>query len=1221
MGAVWTEEQKKAIKTRDADIIVSAAAGSGKTAVLVERIMRIVTNSENPVDIDNLLVVTFTSAAAAEMKERISAALTKLADETGDEHILRQLTLINRAYITTIHSFCAHVVRDNYIKLNIDPDFRVADETECALIKNAVVEELFEEKYGLDENKWFLNLVEALSEGTGNEGLKNIVLGIYQFIQSMPFPNEYLSQCVEKYDFSGDFGQTPWGEYIKSSCRFKIKEYINCIKKAVEICLSENGPSSYIPALYEDINTLSFCAGLNDIEELSAAVRNFQFVKLGRKGKNDDKDKADAVKLLRDIVKKGIDGLKESYFFMDINLEKADLIKTGETISSLAVLVKEFDEMYTAEKRQRAIADFNDLEHLALKALLVKGPDGKYAPSGEAAALSEQFYEVMTDEYQDSNPVQEMILFSVSGRGKNQGNRFMVGDVKQSIYRFRQAEPNIFLNKYNSYGYEGEKIKIDLFKNFRSRRQILDGVNFVFRQIMSESLGEMEYSTEAWLYSGADYPETDGEEIEIDIIDKNSQYYDSDDAEELSSAEAEMAFVCQRIEKLFKEGFQVYDRDKKEMRPLKYGDIAIIMRKTKNWGQTAYETLSYYGIPAFYESGEGYFERREISDMLSLLNVIDNARQDIPLMASLKLPSYGLDDEELLRIKMTGGEADFYTCLKNCADSLNDDTAEKINRFFNDINRWKEEAPYISVGQLLWDIYDTTGYYDYCGMLKNGALRQANLMLLVDKAAELEKNNFRGLFNFIRYVERMLKNGADMAGAKIFDENADVVRIMTVHKSKGLEFPVVFLCGTGNRFNKNDMTKKIVMHRELGMACDFVDLEKRVERPSVSKKVILDKIETEDISEEMRVLYVAMTRAKEKLIITGTVSNIEKKRLFWAMFAKDEDIKLPCYWVSESSSFLDWLCCCAARHMNGWTIRNDVDDIDDIDDIDIDVDDIDEDEETENSRLFNDPSEWKINIIPKSSLLLEKSDFEEEENTEAGDETEYPFEELFKEKPKKETASVPANMYVSEIKRVMDRGESDELDSRLYDGSAFERPKFLSGSTGLTAAQKGTAAHTVLRNMDFKKDYDYADVKDLIEALAEKGVLSKEEAEAVRIKDIVRFAKSPLYERIKKSAYVRKETPFAMEMSPYEIFGSAEYKNTEGKILVHGMTDCFFEENDSIVLVDYKTDFVEYGLEDELKEKYKTQLLIYKRAVELSEKKPVKEVCLFALRTGKEVVY
>ncbi len=1199
MGTVFTDEQKKAIDTRNCDIIVSASAGSGKTAVLVERIIKIITENQTPVDIDNLLVVTFTSAAASEMRERILKALAKAVEEGADEHVSRQIALINHADITTIHSFCMKTVRENYTKLNIDPDFRIADENECEIIKGTVLDELFEEKYGSENNEGFLKLVETFGQSLSDSGLKDIVLTVHSFIQSMPFPEKFLDGACQKYDFDSqsDFGETFWGEYIKKRCAFEADECLKYIDKALNLAYN-GGPASYAKALSADLENISKIKEYaeNDFEKLSQYISALSFGPIGRAGKNDDKALAETIKNLRETVKKSIGELKEKFFFTSLESEIKTVLKTGSVINELCILVKDFSQKYAEAKRERNIADFNDLEHFALK-ILIEEKNGEFVPSPEALSLQKKYYEIMTDEYQDSNPVQEMILYALSGKGQKANNRFMVGDVKQSIYRFRQAEPGIFLEKYNSYKESGSQIKIDLFQNFRSRKEVLYATNFIFSQIMTKEAGEMDYTEKSYLYPGAKYPENSDMAVEVDIIEKNSET-DDEELDDISSAQAEMSFVSKKIRELIDSGFEVCDIKSETSRPVRYSDIAIITRKIKNWGQAARDALDEQMIPYYMDNAEKYFERKEISDVLSLLSVIDNSKQDIPLAASLKLPYYGVTDDELLKIRMESQSLDFYDAVKEYASNGSDEgLKEKIQKFFGDIEKWKKEAPFETVGDIIWDIYNVTGHYDYVGALKGGALKQANLIMLIEKAHELEKNNFKGLFNFIRYIQRLQSTGSDFGGAKITGDKAEVVRIMTVHKSKGLEFPVVFLCGTGGSFNKNDLTSKVLLHTKAGIVCDYTDLEKRAEYPALSKNIVSDMLKHESAAEEMRVLYVAMTRAKEKLFITGTVKSISQKCALWSISALNSERKLPYYSVVKASSFLDWIGSCLVRHRCGAVLGDFCSD-------------------AGNTDLFNDKSVWKINVIPKNKAVekydILLSDLEEEKETLKIDVENICGINAAKEK-------FPANLYVSEVKRIMESMESDYKDSKLYNLNRFEKPEFLSQTEDVTPSRKGTAVHSVLENMDFSLNYTKDDIKSVVSTLVSKGIISDKEGESVNINSIYGFTQSDLYKRILKSDLVYKEKPFAMELTPYEIFEDEKYAENTEKILVHGMIDCIFKEKDKFVLVDYKTDYVPRGKEEDLKHKYSVQLRLYKLAAQRALNCEINDVYIFSLYALKEI--
>ncbi len=1218
MANRWTKEQWAAITTRGCDILVAAAAGSGKTAVLVERIIMMVTEGPNPIDIDRLLVVTFTNAAASEMRQRIGEAIQQKMEENPlDSHLQRQSILLNRAKITTIHAFCLEVIRENYMDVDIDPSFRIADEAETALMKSELIEELFEEKYASEDNAGFLALVESYGENTRDTRLRDLVFTVHSFVQSSPFPDRWIDEMCGRFYIGAEkpLEETLWGTMLTEETAFELNGLLSLSKRALAVIDEPDGPLEYREAVVSDIALLS---GLSDIlqkglEDFHQALFSVGFAKLGRKKKDSSEEKIERVKALREEVKDGLKGIKEKLFFKTPEKLKEDILHLMPVITSLGSLIKEFGARYQSAKRDKMLVDFNDLEHYCLQILLAEGSTEKNPiPSKAALTLQERFEEILTDEYQDSNLVQEMILSVISRGSRERHNRFMVGDVKQSIYRFRLARPEIFMEKYETYPLtkNGASVRIDLFQNFRSRAEVLNGINFLFRQLMTKDLGEVTYDENASLHPGASFPEIQegmeaGGATEVCLIDtrkeerdeESSVSEDGEEIEDISAMELEVLYIGGRIREFIDSGFQVADRETGGYRRVTYRDIVVLLRASNTWADLFVDKFMDMGIPAFAESVSGYFDTAEVMTVLNLLYVIDNPVNDIPLIASLRSPIYRLGSEELAKIRLKRAEGSFYDCVLSYRAEEEDSTADKLMKFLEDLELWRTLAVTLPVDELIWDIYNRTGYFDYVGVTPAGNIRQANLRFLLDKAVKYETTSFKGLFHFIKYIEKVQQNKTDIGSAKVLSENENLVRIMSIHKSKGLEFPVVFVSGLGKRFNKRDMTKPVLLHPDLGFGPVYVDYEMRVTYQTIAKSLIARRIQKENLSEEMRILYVALTRAKEKLVLTGAVRNMDNALSKWAMYAGDSKTELPYYDMCQGNSFFDWIMPALARHRDGKVLRGDG-----------------ETAGTGSAALYSDASRWDIKRISVEDIAshLQNERKKEEaaknsiEDLQADRDYSGHREEIRKKLsfvyPYETETTFPANISISEIKRLF--YEERELPSRETQNKRaeetirFQQPAFLEEKKGLSGARKGTAVHTVLERLDFKKNYAYEDIKNEIAGLVAGNILSEEEGKSVPIRKVLRFFNSDLGKRLYEADRIYKETPFVLAMSPWEIYKREEFRQSGEKILVHGIVDCFFYENDRIILLDYKTDYVEEGQEDKIKDRYGIQLSIYKKALE-----------------------
>ena len=1219
MGNNWTQEQYKAITQRNANILVAAAAGSGKTAVLVERIIGIVCDEVNPVDIDKLLVLTFTKAAAAQMRDRISSAIAKKIEENPESlHFQRQMILLNKANITTIDSFCLRLVKENYMYVDIDPGFRIADERELDLLKNQVLEQIFEDKYLSGKDIDFFTLIESFGEDLGDKELKKLVLEIFSFVLSNPFPKDWLNMSANNFktDEHIRFEETMWGRFVLKDTLLTLEGLIKKLYSAIEITNKEKGPISYKDTLLSDLSFLDTLLLLakKDIGKVKEELENFKFSSIGRKKKDDNEVMVNRVKNLREDVKKGIKELKEEYYFFDF---KDMALLHGEIYSvtkALVSLVLEFYEEFSKLKKEKLLIDFSDMEHMALKILFEEESTiDNLVFSKTAYSIKERFYEVMTDEYQDSNLVQELILYAVSAGGKNKNNRFMVGDVKQSIYGFRQAEPSIFMEKFKKYKDEGAEVRIDLSKNFRSRENVLEAINLIFSQIMCHEIGDIVYDEKNALHYGAKFPSFDGESlqeaVELNIINQKElvDTFETDDDEDLNTAEAEMSVVAKRITEMIDGKFQIFD-EKEGYRDIRFGDIVVLFRSLPNWANAAGKILGQAGIPILSPMQSEYFENTEVALVVNILKVIDNFRQDIPLIAVLKSPIYELSDDEILQIKLFGKHEEFYECIiEYIRNSDNMIIKNKIVRFHGEFVELKELSTYTPVSELLWTIYSQTGYYDYVGVKRLSKRRQGNLRLLVQKAEMLEATGFKGLFNFLNYIEKLEKFSSDDSEAVLTNENQDVVRIMTIHKSKGLEFPVVFVCGLGKKFNNADLRKKVLMHQKNGMGMEYVDFEKRVRYNTLSKSVIKNIKKKENLAEEMRVLYVALTRAKEKLILTASVNDLEKSCQKWSEYLDHEGDTLPIYDILKVNYYIDWIGVTLVRHRDGHKI---------LDCADIMC-------LSENKSLNN--SKWVINFIQRNEIYVKNEVLKQQEAifSTAIDEDEkrdilkklnfvYKYEELIK---------LPANISVTEIKRQRHKDAKNEEFVRLHPiEDDFIKSKILKNKINeLSSSEKGTIMHTVMENLDLRHEYTKDEVMSKIEELQLKQVLTDKEAKSVDIRKIVSFFNSELGEMLRNAERIYKEEAFTMELTPYEVYQKECYKGVEEGILIHGIIDCFFIKDNQIVLIDYKSDYVHNKNEKSLIEKYNIQLEIYSKAIEQIIGKTVKERYIYSFFLDKAI--
>ncbi len=1199
MSVKWTEEQQKVIDVRNKDVLVSAAAGSGKTAVLVERILSLVCakgEGDAPIDVDQLLVVTFTNAAAAEMRERIGLALTKqLEAEPESVHLQKQQTLIHNAQITTIHSFCQYVIRNYFHQLDLDPSFRIGDEGELKLLKGEVLKELLEERYAQDSPE-FVNFVETYAVGKSDAVIENLILQLYEFSMSYPYPSKWLESCMDTYRVAcrEDLRQSKWMEFLLEYAGKLLAGWREELKGGLELCKETDGPYMYQEALIKDLEQVEELCGCHTYEEYQEILEGLAFARLSAKrDENVDEGKKARIKDLRDRMKKSLKTLREAYFSCSLD-EVWELLQMAASPTEVLIsLVKEFIERYQEKKRNKNLADFSDLEHLALEILVadVQEEAGCFTATVTDAAreLSERYVQIMIDEYQDSNLMQEIILNSVSRREAGIPNVFMVGDVKQSIYRFRLARPELFMEKYRSYPQtdEGAAIRIDLHKNFRSRKEVLQGVNEIFYSLMTPGVGGILYDKAAALYPGASMPEP--EQVmngpELLLLDGDAPEL-SDEERDLTVREIEAYGAARRIKELLA-CQQVWDAGKESFRPASYGDIVILLRSLTGWGDVYARVLTEAGIPAHTESRTGYFTTIEIKTLLNLLRVVDNPRQDIPLAAVLKSMIGGFTDVELALVKSRYPDRPFHeACISFWQEEYGrEELGQRLQAFYKQLNHYRSKAEYLPIHEFLWFVLEDTGYGDYLAAQPGGEQREANVRMLIERAIAFEKTSYRGLFHFVHYMEQLQSYQEDFGEAGITGENEDAVRIMTIHKSKGLEFPIVIVGGLGKSFNRQDTRSRVVVHPDLGLGVDYVDTRERVKIPLLPKKVLQKALDLEMLGEELRVLYVAFTRAKEKLILLGSAKKLNEK--LEQNRGTQGNAQLPFSRLSSAGTYLDWILPAAAG------------------------------------------TSFALSQV-QPELLLEETIGEqismEELRERLGCPEELPgrdeafareLEEQFGEGyPYEEETSLRVKVSVSELKKA-GQTEDEDVDTLLYPQEEIVPyiPRFMQEEEPVSGAARGTAYHRVLECLDLSGLYHSDRVREAIGKLVEDGKLTKEQADVVRPYDIYAFGKTDLARRMmaaKGCGQLHTEQPFVIQLPACEL--DLGYTSKE-PVLVQGIIDAYFYEDDAIVVVDYKTDYVQQG--EELLEKYGRQLDYYEIALQKLTGKRVKEKVIYSFCLGK----
>ncbi len=1242
----WTRKQQQVIESRGSNLLVSAAAGSGKTAVLVERIIQMVTDQQHPIDIDKLLIMTFTNAAAAEMRERIGAAIeARLQEDPGNEHLQVQAALVHHAQITTIDSFCLNIIRNHFNTLDIDPSFRIGDEGELTLMKADVMQELLEDYYQ-NGGSAYERFVETFVPGKSDAGLEEYIMQVYTFSQSNPYPDQWFEACRKELsgNSKGDLEEFPWMKFLMDDVKRQTRELQVQMKEALEICRTEEGLSVYEPMFQQDIRNLGQILQAETFQVLFECLSGITWSRLASvRSKEVDPEQKAYVSGCRDRTKKAVTKLKEQYCFEPLEEMLSDMEKTSEAVHMLLELAEEFSVRYQEKKKDRNLVDFNDLEHEALR-VLIRHEDGKVVYTEAADELSSQFEEVLVDEYQDSNLVQEALIHAVSRERFGQYNVFMVGDVKQSIYKFRLARPELFLEKYHTYeDYDtasGPCRKIELHQNFRSRKEVLEGVNDIFYQIMTENLGNIRYTEDAALHPGAVFQEgleTAGipELLVMDTSDAELSQM-SAKAADYTTKELEARMIADRIREMTdpEHGLMVWDKTlggTGGYRRAQYRDIVILLRSTMGWTEELMAVLMNDGIPAYAESRMGYFNTIEVETVLSFLAVIDNPMQDIPLAAVLKSPIAGLSDVQMAQMtacfksspdkgqdrgiyaamryylqvpeeELQGQQKDFHVPE---SDQRDPQLLEILRKFQKMLTEFRAESAWLSIHELLYRIFERTGYYHYVSAMPAGETRKANLDMLVEKASAYEQTSYKGLFHFIRYIENLKKYNTDFGEASTVGEEDNTVRIMSIHKSKGLEFPIVFLAGTGKKFNRQDVYGKILIDPELGIGTEYLDLEHRISTTTLKRNVLRRKMELDNLGEELRVLYVALTRAKEKLIITGTSRYLEKTMEKYSKVPMT-DGQIPYTVLSGAGCYLDWILMC----LGGSPVRLAV-------------------RQTAVSELVGEELVRQMEShYSKEKLLcfdLKK-----------------PYDLTFRKELEKGLSAVYAyepdvllhtKMSVSELKKAGQRTDEEESvcidaipeldwhclpeipESETAEEGKMEEEKH-QDKPSYHGAERGTAYHRILELLRFDEIHEQYDVLISMKKLLEQKKISESVYKAADAEVIWKFLRSDLGKRMskgQKEGRLHKEQQFVMGV-PAKKMGAAD---SEELVVVQGIIDAYLEEDGALVLIDYKTDRV--WNPKILAEHYQKQLEYYGLALEQMTGKKVKEKLIYSLTMQRQI--
>lgn len=1186
MAVNWTPEQTEAIETRGGNILVAAAAGSGKTAVLVERVIRMICDTKNPVPVDKLLVLTFTDAAAGEMKRKIADAIDlKLAENPEDEWLREQSIKVNSACISTIHSFCSRIIANNAHLTDLPSDYTLIDETENEILCSNALDEVLEAYYKrIDKKHGFRELV--LGSGVQSDrNLREMIIKIYNFSQSLAYPKRWFRRvCSDMYcgiETREDLAGSAWFEPIKRELCSLAYNLSDAIRHLVELTVSAELPRDNPHYIYYHDLKYAFCDVYDNIDTNTAEgfdalcrlLNEFSLPKAPRASKAVADIKSELDFYRKEITEASLASAKSLLAaFDDDSLHR--LTKSAPTVRTLCNIVRMTERVHRRLKRERSAIDFSDLEHEMLK--LLCGTHGNETPL--CVRLRENYCEILVDEFQDTNALQFEIFSHLS---KADGNLFMVGDVKQSIYKFRNADPSIFLRLYKDYGSGRGGRLIRLFKNFRSRREVIDSVNHIFSAVMSERVGGIDYTEDEYLIPGAVYEDGGDYRTEIIINDASDISENPITHVKIEPHDLESAYAAARIKRLVTGGeLCVTDKDSGRLRPVRYGDIAVL---SAGWDDCLCmeEALSNEGISAFCEKSSHYLDSIEVATVLAFLQIIDNPIQDIPLLAVLRSPLFGFSANELAEIR-TAAEGRYYFALTAAAENT-----PKAAEFLEVLNNLRNCSKYMGVDELVWKICYELDYISIVGSMEDGGIRKANLKLLLKRCSDFEQGVLTGLFNFIKYIEKLREGEKDLSPAAAAADSADTVTVMTIHKSKGLEFPVVLLFGLDRRINTQDASNRIIWDAELGLGMDFVDTRQRILYRMPEKELISAEIRRGLYAERMRLLYVAMTRAKEKLIISASQGARYSE---WKKAVFNPDGTMHPAMVEKMSSMRDWIWGSVMNHPDGKPLRE-----------------------------FGE----RLDLVPScktdASYTVYLADAEAEAETstntvytantaEAAENTDALCEMLDYVYPFSEEGRLPVKISVSELKR-------RQMPEEDFSAGLIKAERGLIYSTDeISAAERGTVTHYVMQHIDISRTDSAEAVTEQIDAMAAGGMITEAQRLAVNDSAIFGFFDSDLGKRLKAARQFEREFDFYMQVSAEEIGSRAD-----GKVLVQGIADCFFEEDGELVLIDYKTDRVSSEKCAARAEMYRVQMNYYSKGLSDVLGKRVKERYIYFLNCSTVV--
>lgn len=1237
----WTPDQKNAIDCNTTEILVAAAAGSGKTAVLVERILQKISDPQSPISILNLLVVTFTNAAASEMRSRIAGSLSQKLGNTHDpalrNHLETQLILLSGASISTLHRFCQDLIRQYIHQIGWEPNFRLLNESESALLKEDILDQVMESYYEKGDHQ-FLELSDSHGNSSDDRALRELILTLHDFSLSQSWPEHWLKKIATQFDFDeiSDFSSTLWGQMILRYCRLILIEAQDILTSL--LAESELHELPYSEVFREDLQTIeqlhaSWSHGWNSFSDALATPKLFADLPRGlKKGLPAHQEEFATLLLsLRDDMKKQITSLRK-YFLQTDSEILADLQATAPDLSLLCEITLEFHQTYQKAKITDGFADFSDLEHGALEILRDEksSPETQILPSEAALELQEKFSELMIDEYQDTNEVQESILSLLCTSGKIR--RFQVGDVKQSIYKFRLADPELFMTKYESYPAQDHSERILLSQNFRSRQEVLKGINFLFYQLFSRDVGELIYTEEEALKVGASFPEPNEDTlagpIELHLLKKegSSKQSDFEDSEEDSSfPEEESSFqreahqAAQLLLSWRKK--KVYDKKEGKYRSFHWRDAVILLRSVKGRTPDLMEILRSYNIPCYADIDEGFFEETEVQTLLSMLAIIDNPQQDIHLAAVLRSPlgsSIGsFTEPELSQIRLVSPQGNFWEALLTACESVEiaSDLQSRLKDFLSLYRSWREFNRRESIPSLIRRILADTLYDSFVTALSGGELRAANLRLLQEKAQEFESSGMRGLSRFLRFIKKLREKGNDWGSARILGKDEDLVRIMSIHKSKGLEFPAVILMELGKKFNTRDQHKSVILHKKLGAGPFRTRLDLRYRYPTAAHQAIQLAIRQENIAEELRVLYVALTRAEEKLALIGSAPDLEKKILKTTLKSLNSpDSRLSPGIVLSSRSYLDWLLLSLSRHPAMLSCLNQISPV--------------PIEEDALSALPDGDSSWSVIVKDPEDLSPQnKEDFPEYPALKNHLPLPSSIEDIsmipslllwnYEQSP---SVGKPGKTSVTELKRRLEWMEKEDFfdptkQEKSLNTVTKDRPRFLQEQSGLTPAEKGTQLHSFMQHLHFDQADTSEKLQSQITSLVEKGILPEKGITDLPLDAIVSLIQSPLGRRICQGK-VYRELPFSALIPAEKLL--SQWDGISDSVLIQGVVDLLLEEESGYLLLDYKSDHLPRS--EDFEERYSYQLSLYREALQPLLKKPILETWIYSFHLKKPVL-